>query len=686
MSDTVTHADSSNEALADDSRVPPAQRVVRTLLRSRELSILAVLAVVIAAATVKTPSFLFSGNSWRDLLLTPSILLLLAVGQAVVIITRNVDLSVGSVLGFTAYLTGRLFIDHPGLPIITVVLAGLLAGAALGLVNGLLVGFGKVPALVITLGTLYIYRGIVLTWAGSQRINASDMPRGFLDLGTQQILTIPVLFILALVVLVAVGYYLHTARGGREFYAIGSDPDAAVLYGLRVRRRVISAFVLSGALAGLAGVVFAARYGTVSSDAGTGIELQAVAAVVIGGVAIFGGSGTVWGAAIGAVLLVTINRVLPILGIPDFWQQALVGALILSAIVLDRLLAARRARKLIESRNSTQAMTRTYADYAHPWWRRLAFNRETTVIALLVVVIVWAVANVVYFGTQLTMTYLLLDIGADPPDRPADDHRHRHRGDRPVGRKCRRAEQRPRRRSPSGRGVRPCGGPGRSRRGAALRARQRLPRRLCRSALAGRDDRHARALPRARGGSARDDGRHRLPQAAGPTWPRRRSGRPAIPVITIPFVLLAVSFGLLLQYSPFGRGIYDIGLNSEAAQFSGVNVRRTKFILFLFTGVVSAFAGVYYTLRFGSARGDNATGLELQVVAAVLLGGVSIFGGRGRLPGVIAGVLLIGAISSALRLQGVTVNVISIIIGLLLSGLGGVDKCPGVGLRRRCQA
>jgi rhamnose transport system permease protein len=160
-----------------------------------------------------------------------------------------------------------------------------------------------------------------------------------------------VLFLVALVVVVAVGYYLRTARGGRELYAIGSDPEAAVLYGLRVRRRIIAAFVLSGALAGLAGVVFAARYGTVSSDAGTGIELQAVAAVVIGGVAIFGGSGTVWGAAIGAVLLITINRALPILGIPDFWQQALVGALILSAIVLDRLLTARRTRKLVESRD-----------------------------------------------------------------------------------------------------------------------------------------------------------------------------------------------------------------------------------------------------------------------------------------------------------------------------------------------
>jgi rhamnose transport system permease protein len=356
MSDTSTRPEPAvaghhvDELLVEPSALSPAARFVRGLLRARETSILVVLLLVIAAATFKTHSFLFSADSWRDLLLTPSLLLLLAVGQAVVIITRNVDLSVSSVLGLTAYLTGRLFVDNPGIPIVVVILAGILAGALLGAVNGVLVAVARVPALVITLGTLYIYRGIVLTWAGSNRINAGDMPKGFLKLGTRSVLSVPVLTIIALVALVAVGYYMYSHRGGRELYAIGSDPDAAVLYGLPVRRRVIGAFVLSGAMAGLAGVLFAARYGTVSSGAGTGIELQAVAAVVIGGVAIFGGSGTVWGAALGAVLLVTINRALPILGIPDFWQRAVIGGLILAAIVLDRVLALRQAKKLIEAR------------------------------------------------------------------------------------------------------------------------------------------------------------------------------------------------------------------------------------------------------------------------------------------------------------------------------------------------
>lgn len=321
--------------------------------RAREFGILLALVLVVTAATLNNPKFLFSADGWRDLLLTPSILVLVAVGQAIVLVTRNVDLSVGSVMGLTAYLTGRLFIDVPGIPIPLVVLAAVVFGGLLGLVNGALVAYAKVPAMVITLGTLYAYRGINVLWTGSDRVNASDMPREFLALGTGQVLGIPILAIVAVVVLAVAAWYMKNTRGGREYYAIGSDPAAAELYGLKVTRRVLTAFVLSGALAGLAGVFYAARYGTINSQAGAGWELDAVGAAVIGGVAITGGIGSVWGAAIGAVLLLTINRALPILGIPDFWQRAVVGLLIIGAIVLDRVLAVRQRRRLIEARDES---------------------------------------------------------------------------------------------------------------------------------------------------------------------------------------------------------------------------------------------------------------------------------------------------------------------------------------------
>lgn len=147
---------------------------------------------------------------------------------------------------------------------------------------------------------------------------------------------------------------------------------------------------------------------------------------------------------------------------------------------------------------------------------------------------------------------------------------------------------------------------------------------------------------------------------------KARVGGTNIPVVLFVFLVLLVVFAVLLHFTPFGRGVYAIGLSSETARFSGVRVERTKFILFVLAGTVSALAGIYYTLRYGSARGDNATGLELQVIAAVLLGGVSIFGGRGAIHGVIAGVLLIGVLASALRLANVTSDVINIITGVLL--------------------
>ncbi|HYI51732.1 MAG TPA: ABC transporter permease [Microbacterium sp.] len=327
-----------------------ASALVRRIATARETGILIALLLVIVVATISNPSFLFSNDGFRDLLLTPSLLLLVAVGSAIVIITRNVDLSVGSIVGLTAYLTGRMFVDIPGIPLIGVFIGGVLLGGFLGLINGALVAFARVPALVITLGTLYIYRGINVAWAGGDRINASDLPSEFRALGTDRILGIPILTIIAVVVLVAAAWYLRNLRSGRELYAIGSDPAAAHLYGLRVTRRIIGAFVVSGALSGLAGVLYAARYGTVSSAAGFGWELQAIGAAVIGGVAISGGVGTVWGAAIGAFLLLTINRALPILGIDDFWQRAVVGALIIGSIVLDRVLAVRQHRRLIAQR------------------------------------------------------------------------------------------------------------------------------------------------------------------------------------------------------------------------------------------------------------------------------------------------------------------------------------------------
>ena len=328
---------------------PPAQasgsRIAHRLFVVRELGILLAFALLVTVTAITNPRFL-SEQSVKDLLLGSTILAILAVGQAIVVITRNVDLSVGSILGLSTFATGTLFVAAPGLPILAAVVVGTVLGAVCGAVNGGLIAAARVPALVITLGTLYVFRGLDYTWATGRQINAADMPAGFLRMGTATVLGVPVLALFAVVVLVVAGFVLRSYRSGRELYAIGSDPDAARLSGIPVGRRVFYAFVTSGALAGLAGVLYAARFGTLDANAGLGLELNVVAAVVVGGVAIFGGSGSVYGAALGAVLLTTISSALPVLGINPFWQRATVGALILAAIGLDRALAVRMAHRL----------------------------------------------------------------------------------------------------------------------------------------------------------------------------------------------------------------------------------------------------------------------------------------------------------------------------------------------------
>jgi rhamnose transport system permease protein len=320
-------------------------RFAQRLFLVRELGLLVALALLVAVTAAVTPRFL-SEQSVKDLLLGSTILATLAVGQAVVVITRNVDLSVGSILGLTAFATGNLFLTRPGTPIVVAIAFGVGLGAVCGVVNGGLIAAARVPALVVTLGTLYVFRGVDYTWATGRQINAADMPSGFLRMGTATVLGVPVLALFAVAVLIAAGFALRAYRSGRELYAIGSDPDAARLSGIPVGRRVFAAFVASGALAGLAGVLHAARYGTVDANVGLGMELEVVAAVVVGGVAIFGGSGSVYGAALGALLLTTIGAALPQLGLNPFWREAAVGALILAAIALDRSLSLRLARRL----------------------------------------------------------------------------------------------------------------------------------------------------------------------------------------------------------------------------------------------------------------------------------------------------------------------------------------------------
>ncbi|WP_436778124.1 ABC transporter permease [Yinghuangia sp. YIM S09857] len=329
---------------ADPEAAKSSRGLVDKVFRARELTLLVALVALVVGTQLSNSRFL-SEQGVKDLFLNASILVLLAVGQSVVVVTRNIDLSVGSVVGLAAFACGK-FASGSSHSAATVVLVGVLVGVACGVVNGLLVSLGRVPSLVVTLGTLYIIQGVDYYWAQGEQINAETLPGGVLDLGTGSVLGIPYLPLIAAVVLVVTGWYLRSYRTGRELYAIGSNPEAARLAGVPSGQRVFAAYVFSGAIAGLAGALWLSRFGTVVADAANGWELQVVSAVVVGGVAITGGVGTVWGAALGALLLTTIGSALVVLKVDSFWQKAINGALLLAAISIDRIVQVRVTRAL----------------------------------------------------------------------------------------------------------------------------------------------------------------------------------------------------------------------------------------------------------------------------------------------------------------------------------------------------
>ena len=326
---------------------PPASShtFAELLFRFRELGIVLALVLVVGATTIDNHLFL-SATSVQQLLSGASIIALLAIGETAVIVTRNVDLSIGSVLGISAYATGVLYVHHPHAPLVLVFLLALGIGAACGIVNGAIVTIARVPSLVVTLGTLYIIRGIDGAWAGGNQVNASMLPNNFNKIGYGTIAGVPYLGIIAIVAVAIATYAMRSFRTARDFYAIGSDPDAARLAGIPVGSRVFLAFVVSGGIAGIAGAVWLSYFGSVDAIAGVGYEFQVITAVVVGGVAIFGGSGTVLGAALGALLLNTINSALVVVNVSSFWSQALAGALLVGAIAFDRLIALRVAPAL----------------------------------------------------------------------------------------------------------------------------------------------------------------------------------------------------------------------------------------------------------------------------------------------------------------------------------------------------
>ena len=290
----------------------------------------------------QAPQFLSVSNLTQVTILA-SIIAIAAVGEALVIITRNVDLSVESIIGLVAFVVADL-LSNQALAVPSAIAFGIGLGLVLGMVNGVVVAVLHVPSIVATLGTLSIYRGFVLFVAGGKQVTLTDLPAGYTDAARATIVGIPLFLLIAVVIVAVVAVIMRQTRFGRQVYAVGSNPEAAEILGIRAGLITFVVFSICGLLAGVAGILWGINFGTINATAATGVTLQVVAAVVVGGVSISGGSGTVVGAGLGALFLAFISNALILLRLSQFWLQAIYGAVILLAVTFDAILLRRVKR------------------------------------------------------------------------------------------------------------------------------------------------------------------------------------------------------------------------------------------------------------------------------------------------------------------------------------------------------
>jgi rhamnose transport system permease protein len=310
---------------------------LRLLLLRREAGIAVMIVLFCLVVGYFKPQFLTLGQLRIVLLLTP-LIMIAAMGEMMVLVARHVDISVGSTLGLSAMVSGLLYRFGPEVPWWTGIPLSVAVGAALGFANGLLVHLFRLPSIIVTLGTLSLYRGLTFIISDARQIDRQWIPSELKGLSqTSPILGIPWIIFIAFGVAILTYVFLNHTRIGRQVYALGSNPVAAPLRGIKVAQVTLLVFTLSGALAGLAGILYASRWGFVNpSNTGYGFEFQVIAAVVIGGVSINGGVGTVLGTVLGVLLLGCVAAALPLLGIPGTSQTAIYGAVILVALLIDR--------------------------------------------------------------------------------------------------------------------------------------------------------------------------------------------------------------------------------------------------------------------------------------------------------------------------------------------------------------
>jgi rhamnose transport system ATP-binding protein len=315
----------------------------------RELGLIfAMLAVVIPVAFINPR--IFGSANMTAVAMDAALLSVVALAQLLVLVTRNIDLSVASIIGLSAYGSASLMATNPSLGIAAGLLWACAIGMGAGLLNGLVITIGRVPAIVVTLGTMSIYRGLNSLWASGRQISADQVTQSWLDMTSAQVFGIPYVILIAIAILAISAWLLSNTKAGRELFAIGSNPSGAALIGIPVNRQILLAYVIAGALAGFTGALWASRYATIDARVAYGYELTVIAAAVVGGVAIRGGAGTVLGIALGALTLLVVRNGLTLVRVDPLWLQGVYGLVILAAITIDAWVARRALAASVSKR------------------------------------------------------------------------------------------------------------------------------------------------------------------------------------------------------------------------------------------------------------------------------------------------------------------------------------------------
>ncbi|WP_347114726.1 ABC transporter permease [Leclercia sp. S52] len=320
--------------------------MVQQLLKHREALLAAVIVLMVVAIGARVPSFIAPGNL-VEMFNDTSILIVLALGQMMVLLTKGIDLSMAANLALTGMIVALINFNYPEVPVWALLILATVLGLVMGIINGLLVWKMGIPAIVVTLGTMSIYRGIIFLLSGGGWVNSNQMGADFLGLPRASVLGLPVLSWCAIAALLLVGYFLRYSRTGRALYTAGGNATAAYYTGINAGKMQFVSFCLSGALAGFCGYLWISRFAVAYVDVANGFELQVVAACVIGGISTMGGTGRVLGCLCGALFLGVINNALPVIGVSPFWQMAISGTVIVIAVLLNERGNKRKGRLIL---------------------------------------------------------------------------------------------------------------------------------------------------------------------------------------------------------------------------------------------------------------------------------------------------------------------------------------------------